>query len=209
MSAVESRITVRIKVITEGGEAEGSAEPETIKLQKRQEDNLETVDAFKAGNVGDVQGFTDKQFGNVKGLATNPLGFFFGQFGKIAKGGGVIALALIIFAAVQFIIEELMKPGRLLDRRFKRIASREIEIFTDRLLQEELRLGLKTIIITSKPLLRGGQGLVSGNLYRQPQGILNRSYYDTRVPLPVPSARAQGLGKGKTGGGAGVARARQ
>ena len=170
----------------------GQDADEAKKQQKAVQANITTVKAFSAGNVGKINQFTSKQFGNVRGLATNPVGFLMKSLGRLAKGGIAITLVFLFLTIIQFAIEELMKPGRPLDRRFKRIASREIEIFTLRQEQAELNLGIKTLIVTSKPGLRGGQGLVSGNLYSAPLGI-QRNFYDTRLPALIDNSRAQGV----------------
>lgn len=154
-------------------------------------DSMDQVKDFKAGNVGDLQGFTKQQFGNVRSLATNPLQFIFSSFGRLGKGIGIIAAAGLLFEIVNFIFDEMTKPGRAWDRRFKRIASREIEIFTERQEQEELRYGERQVIVTTRPYLRGGRGQVSGNYYLPPQSM-PRQFYDTRVPLQQQNARAQG-----------------
>ena len=183
----------------------GGDKDEVLKKQKEVQANITTVKAFTAGNVGKLNQFTSKQFGNVRGLATNPMGFMVKSLGRLAKGGIAITLVFLFMTIIQFAIEELMKPGRPLDRRFKRLASREIEIFTLRQEQAELNLGIKTLIVTTKPGLRGGQGQVSGNLYSAPLGI-QRNFYDTRLPALEDNQRAQGVSKGSIGGGAGFAR---
>ena len=63
-----------------------------------------------------------------------------------------------------------MKPGRPLDRRFKRIARLETMNFYERQLQEELRHGYQEIRVTTMPGLRGGQSQVNGNLFEFSSG---------------------------------------
>ena len=103
--------------------------------------------------------------GNVRQLATDPTGFIMQTFmKKFAKGVGVVALALIIMEAVKWIISELLKPGRMLDIRFKRDISKEIIAFRQREDQQKLKQGFSNLIITSSPGLRGGQGQVTNTL---------------------------------------------
>ena len=130
-----------------------------IKQQKETKATIKKVKSFEKGNVGEINRFTSAQFGNVKEFARNPFTFITGTvFRKFAKGAGVIALAVIIFEAVKFIVSELLKPGRFLDRRFKRDITKEILQFKKREDQQKLKQGFSSIIITSMVGLRGGQG---------------------------------------------------
>ena len=96
--------------------------------------------------------------GNIRGFVNNPAAFMFSAFmRKFGKGVGVVALALVIFEAVKFIISEMLKPGRLLDLRFKRVITKEIIAFRRREDQQNLKQGFSNIIITTSPRLRGGQ----------------------------------------------------
>ncbi len=129
---------------------------------KTQKDTIETnkkVKRFDEGNVGDINRMTSQQFGNIQEFARNPFTFIMGSvLKKLTRGVGVIALVGIIFAAVKIIINELLKPGRFLDRRFKRDITKEIIQFRRREDQQKLRQGFSQIIITTMPRLRGGQG---------------------------------------------------
>ena len=97
-------------------------------------------------------------------------------FKKMAKGAGVVGLALILMEVVKFIINELLKPGRLLDRRFKRDIEREIFAFRSREEKQKLRQGFSNIIVTSIGGLRGGAGqLVSS------RGLVATGMIDTVI----------------------------
>ena len=123
------------------------------------------VKLFEKGNMGEINNFTSSQMGNVRQIATDPTGFLIQTFmKKFAKGIGVIALAVIIMEAVKWIISELLKPGRMLDVRFKRDISKEIIAFRRREEQQKLKQGFSNLIITSSPRLRGGQGQVTNTL---------------------------------------------
>lgn len=169
---------------------------------KKITDAADTVGEYELGNVGDVQKFTAKQFGNIKSFALNPFGFIIGALiGKFAKGAGVAALALVLFTVVQFIIDELMKPGRALDRRFRRLASEELLIFTARQEQEELRFGIKQVIITTRPLLRGGKGQFGTNFFGH-QPNIRPEVYEARIPKQEVKLALRGQGKsGRNVGG--------
>ncbi len=148
---------------------DAALEDSLIATDTKQEGEIETtiekVKGFDAGNVGDVQRFTTQQIGNLKSFVQNPAGFIIQTFvKKFAKGVGIIALAIIIFEAVKWVVSELLKPGRFLDLRFKRDITKEIIAFRSREEQQKLRQGFSNIIITSSPGLRGGQGQISNTL---------------------------------------------
>lgn len=131
------------------------------------------VELFEKGTIGELSRLTSTQLSVLKDFVSNPTQFMIQTvFRKFAKGLGVIAFALIIYEAVQWIISELLKPGRLLDIRFKRDIKDEIISFRKREEQQKLRQGFSNIIITASPRLRGGQGqtvntfdLVRGNIF--------------------------------------------
>ena len=165
-------ITIEIEFAVRGIEDGGAVDdPKNIKKQKEIKDTKDIVESFEAGNVGDIQQFTSQQFGNVKQMATNPVQFIFGtvikKMGKFARFGAFAFFALLIEQAVQFTLNQLMEPGRPLDRRFKLLADKQILLFTERKEQQELRQGFKTLIVSTIPGLRGLGigGQISGNLY--------------------------------------------
>jgi len=135
------------------------ADDDTAKESKQINLTLKKVEKWDKGNIGEINRFTSQQIGNLREFVSNPAGFVISTvFRKFAKGLGVIAFALIIFEAVKFIITELLKPGRLLDIRFKRDIRDEIIAFRKREDQQKLKQGFSSIIITTQPGLRGGQG---------------------------------------------------
>jgi len=143
----------------------GDADDQAKKDKQAFKDVKDKVTIFDKGNVGEINQFTSAQMGNVRQLATDPTGFIMQTFmKKFAKGVGVVALALIIMEAVKWIISELLKPGRMLDIRFKRDISKEIIAFRQREDQQKLKQGFSNLIITSSPGLRGGQGQVTNTL---------------------------------------------
>ncbi len=151
----------------------------TVKQEKQLEGVTEKLDIFDKGNVGDIQRFTSEQFGNVKSFANNPTQFMFQTFmKKFARGAGIIALGLMIFEAVKWVIGELMKPGRWLDRRFRRNIENEILAFRSREEKQKLQQGIGNIIVTTMPRLRGGEGQTF-NTYRTVaagQALFNKTY---------------------------------
>jgi len=150
------------------------------------------MDLFDKGNMGEIQSMTSAQFGNVRALATNPVQFMMGTvFKKLAKGAGIIGLALIIMEAVKFIINELLKPGRMLDRRFKRDIEREIFAFRSREEKQKLRQGFSNIIVTSIGGLRGGAGQIVSTRGLSATGQIDR-YMDSAFTQPGTSGVSTG-----------------
>jgi hypothetical protein len=132
-----------------------------VKEDIRVTNAIKKVEAFDKGKVGELNRFTSSQMANLRGFVDNPVQFIIQSvFKKFARGVGIVAFALIIFEAVKWIIGELLKPGRLLDLRFKRVASEEILAFRRREDQQRIKQGLSNIIITTTPRLRGGQGQI-------------------------------------------------
>lgn len=151
------------KIIRETGQGKfvGGDHDEIKKEKQSLKDVTKKVKSFEKGNMADINAFTSNQMGNVRQIATDPGGFMFRTFmKKFTKGLGVIALAMIIMEAVKWIISELLKPGRMLDIRFKRDITKEILAFRRREDQQKLKQGFSNLIITSSPRLRGGQGQV-------------------------------------------------
>jgi len=137
-------------------------EDATSETGKKKESEIQStvqkVKNFDGGQVGEINRMASAQFGNLRQFARNPFTFITGTvFRKFARGAGVVALAVIIFEAVKFIISELLKPGRLLDIRFKRDIRDEIIAFRRREDQQKLKQGVSNIIITTMSGLRGGQ----------------------------------------------------
>ena len=138
---------------------------EDTKSKKKQKKVEKTIEGWEKGNVGKVQRFTTQQFSNLQDFVDGPVDFIIQNvFRKFAKGAGIIAFALIIFEAVKWIISELLKPGRLLDTRFKRDINKEIIAFRQREDQQRIKQGFSNIIITTTPRLRGGAGQITNTL---------------------------------------------
>ena len=126
-----------------------------IKDERKVESLSKKVQNWDNGKVGEIQRLSSQQFGNLKEFVANPTGFIVQTFlRKFVRGVGVIALALMIFEAVKWIFNELFKPGRLWDLRFKRNIRDEIMFFRRREDQQKLKVGFSSIIVTSMPRLR-------------------------------------------------------
>lgn len=146
-------------------EQELSENESIIKEKEDTKTAVKKLKEFDKGNVGEIQRFTSQQFSNVRGFATNPFQFIIGNvFKKFAKGAGIAALALVFFEVVKFILNELMKPGRFLDRRFRRDIENEFLSLRSREEKQQLLTGTREVIITTIGGLRGGQGQISSNL---------------------------------------------
>jgi len=148
-------------LVAEGGQGVDAKREKKINL------TIKKVEKFDKGNIGEINRLASNSFSNIMQFARNPAGFIFKAFiRKFARGVGVIALAVIIFEAVKVVIGELLKPGRLLDIRFKRDIRNEIIAFRKREDQQKLKQGFSSIIITSAPRLRGEQGAQAFNSLR-------------------------------------------
>ena len=167
---------------------------DSIKAREKKLTSLsKKVELFDKGNMAEIQSLTSAQFGNVRALATNPVQFMMGTvFKKLAKGAGVIGLALIIMEAVKFIINESLKPGRLLDRRFKRDIEREIFAFRSREEKQKLRQGFSNIIVTSIGGLRGGAGQITSTRGLVATGQIDRTL-NTAFTQPGTSNLSTGV----------------
>jgi len=179
------------------------ADDDTAKESKRIDLTLKKVEKWDKGPIGEINAFTSQQMGNLRSFVSNPVGFMVQTvFRKFAKGLGVIAFALIIFEAVKFVISELLKPGRLLDRRFKRDIRNELIAFRKREDQQKLKQGFSNIIITTQPRLRGGQNQIvntfdlvrSGNF---PDNIGTSQFIQEAAGMPL--SKAQGRRGGAPG----------
>ncbi len=163
-------------------------DPEEIKKQLVAKRDRLLLKEFKDGPLGTINDFTKAQVNNLRQIVTNPGQFLVGAFTKklgkygaaAAKGGLIAIIAVIVYELVLFAIDQLMQPGRLLDRRFRRIARVETFKFYERTLQEELRHGYQEIRVTTIQGLRGGESQVNGNLFEFSSGgtgILQSSPY--------------------------------
>ncbi len=157
------------------------------------------IKTFEDGQVGEIQRMLPAQFGNVKAFAANPSSFLFTAFfKKFAKGAGVLLLVTVIFEAVKLIIEELLKPGRLLDIRFKREIGKEIIAFRQREEKQRLRQGFSRVIVTSSPTIRGGQGVVFDSFRELQAGnpVFQNDTFMTEGPKGTPLSKSK---YGRTG----------
>ncbi len=146
-------------------------EKDTFKGNKEFKDIKDTVGAYKEGNVQQLNNFTTQQFGNVKAMASNPIGFLVAMFSRqLIKIISVIGIVALIAEIVRFAIMEALKPGRMLDRRFKRLAQDEIQLFWDHQEQQKLRQGFRDVRSTTNGGLRGGMNMVNGNLFAHQSG---------------------------------------
>ena len=181
-------LTKEIKEIEKRLKEKQKDDPEQIKKELEAKRDRLLLKEFKEGPVGIVNDFTTKQANNLKSFVTNPAQFLvagltkkLGKYGTaLTKGGLVGILAVLVYETVLFVMDQLMQPGRPLDRRFKRIAQIETMNFYERTLQEEIRHGYQEIRVTTVAGLRGGASQVNGNLFEfssASTGILQSSPY--------------------------------
>ena len=194
------------QIIKEQSKSDTSTSSET---QKTANDNLKKnvdktkmqVDGMLEGNLGDIKSMSTEQFGNIRSVATNPFGFFTKTLlRKIKTGAGILFIVAIAVEVAKFIIEEMYKPGRMFDQRFREQIDKQIIQFTNRKEQEELRAGYKSLITTTIGGLRGNslRGQIGGNFYSSP--YLNNTIYDpSYIRFPsreIRDMRNKGAGPG-------------
>lgn len=168
----------------------------SVELKKEVNSLTEIQEKFMVSPLATLTSLTRSQTAVLQSFAKNPFQFLFTVFLKrFSKTVGFFLLVTAIFKAVQFIIAELMKPGRLLDRRFKRLARDEILLFNSREEQAELRQGFRTITVTTMPFLKGAElrGQISGNLYN-PTAIPMNRLDPRRVISPIMSTQNSSRG---------------
>jgi hypothetical protein len=142
----------------------------------------EKIEAFNKGPVGKIQKFSTEQFGNIKGVASNPVGFIFGKLGtKLVRGGVILGLILLIEQIIQFVIDEGMKPNRWLDRRLRVSVEDQVLSFTRRQELADLRQGFRSVFITASPFMRGSVGNIGSSLAPAPGSEISRTFQDTPV----------------------------
>lgn len=179
------------------------------KSDKKIQENERKLNELLSGNIGDLKSLSTEQFGNIKSLATNPFGFMTRTIlTKLRTGAGVLFIVAIAIEVAKFLIEELFKPGRMFDQRFREQIDKQVIQFLTRKEQAELRAGYKSLITTTVGGLRGDslRGQIGGNFYSDP---LETSIYD---PSYVRTPRLQLKDMRKTSFqdvGAGASRSRQ
>lgn len=151
-------------------------DPETVNSLKKDLDLLEMkkqVKEIESGAMGQFSKLSSSQTKNLMSLVSNPgkfvvssLGKYLGKYGRAARVGIYGVIALLVYQITMFTIDEMMKPGRPLDRRFKRIAQIETMNFYDRLLQEEIYHGYQDVRVTTISGLRGGASQVNGGFFQ-------------------------------------------
>jgi hypothetical protein len=161
------------RLIKEGG-GKGSKGDKTRGEEKAKVDSkkLDTIkvqqDQLLSGNIGKLQKFTTQQFGTIRSISTNPIGFIFGKIGtKLVRGGVILGLVLLVEQIMQFALAEMMKPGRILDRRLKILIEEQQLTFTRRSELANLRQGFRTVFVTASPFIRGQKGTIGTNLMFQ------------------------------------------
>jgi hypothetical protein len=187
----KNKATVKDSIKGKGGSGETSED---------QKDLNDYTEALKSGNVDKIHAMGQQQFGNIKKIAGDPFQFITAallkKFGKFARAGIWGAIALLAVEVTKWAIDEMMKPGRPLDRRFRRKAQDEIFLFNERKEQQELRQGFKEVRVTTVQGLRGvaSQGQVYGNLFTGGLDIVPGGFYDQKRSNPEPSVNSNAGG---------------
>jgi len=135
---IEELIRTEVKRIVKEERQEISEEETQI------ENNLGTSTEEKAGG-----GFESGAIGAVRtgtGLAQNP-GASIGMLMRFIPHAALVTLALSL---IPIIIDELKKPGSIMDIRWKRMMQDEFNAFLDRQEQMNVLLGYRQVIVQSK-----------------------------------------------------------
>ena len=199
----------KIKEINEKIRKKKGKDVESLKQERDVKQNTLDMKLLNESPVGVVRDFTSSQAKNLKDFTSSPGAFFIkgltkvlGKYGRAAVKGGIFAIiALLVYETVLFVLDLLMQPGRLLDRRFKRIARLETMNFYERTLQEEIRHGYQEIRVTTMQGLRGGASQVNGNFFEFSSGatgIIQSSPYRSSQSI-YQSQIAKGLATAKNG----------
>jgi len=79
---------------------------------------------------------------------------------------GPAAVALLAPMVIEFVVNELTKPGNLLDTRFRRDIEKENHGFYDRQLQWDTQYGYRNVIIQGNRTFLSQQGKFHASLFR-------------------------------------------
>jgi hypothetical protein len=124
-------------------------------------DNTPSLMPSEEGAVGAVKG--------TIGLAQNPMSIVAPLMGMLPHAA-LIALAISL---VPLMIDELKKPGSMMDVRFKRLMTDEFNAFLDRQSQWEAQIGLRNVYVQSHNgfLMANGAAHSESNLRRVRENI--------------------------------------
>lgn len=175
-----SDISPRVE-IERGGIFGGQAGAETLPEKGRistfkepiQRENrfkqLETQVEEQRNVLSQLAGVGGTAIGLVGSLKSGPIGFIEKIF-KNPIGKAAIAVA-VAQALIGQIADILQSPGNIFDRRYRRIIKDEATGLFSRADQAQLRQGFRTIRVTTRPGLRGGQNQVFSNQEALRRGI--------------------------------------
>lgn len=200
-SEIESMIEEQTKsTVTETSKPDKTT---TDEIKKNVEDNKMKVDDMLSGNIGDIKKMSTEQFDNIRSVATNPFGFISRSLlRKLRTGAGILFVVAIATEVAKFLIEEMFKPGRMFDMRFREQIDKQIIQFTTRKEQEELRAGYRSLITTTIGGLRGNslRGQIGGNFYSSPFVSRDSNIYDPSY-VRFPSREIRDMRNAHTGAG--------
>lgn len=160
-----------------GGQEPGEALPEkgrvsTFKEPIQRENRFKQLEQQveeQRSLLAQLGGVGGTAVGLIGSLKSGPVGFIEKIF-KNPIGKAAIAAA-VAQALIEQIAEILQSPGNIFDRRYRRMIKDEATGLLSRADQAQLRQGFRTIRVTSRPGLRGGQGQTFSNLEALRRGI--------------------------------------
>ncbi len=80
---------------------------------------------------------------------------------------GPAAVALIAPTVAKMVLEELKRPGGVLDIRYKRMITNEVENYMSRQMQRDTQIGNRQVIIQMKSKFLNLNGEGNSNTYQQ------------------------------------------
>jgi len=144
----------------QGGGLPGGGGPEDL-VRQNQFKALQEQQASIQQQVNQAIGLGSQAIGTGLLFGKDPFGGAKNLLSKVAPIAGPLAVAFLVQQVTEAILQQLLKPGGLLDRRFKRDFEREFNIFRTREDKGLIRAGLKEIRISTTPI---GKRLFEGGL---------------------------------------------
>jgi len=167
-----------------GGQILGEATPggkprDTTSKEPVQRENVIKQIEERQSNLEKALGLGKSVGGGLSLLTAkggDPVQTVFTFLSKIPGFIQIVAGILIAKGIMDFIIEELFRPGGIFDRRFLAKLKGVVSNLTSRREKAEINAGLRTVIVTSSQGLRGGRGqVVSTQKFVNRGGLYDRN----------------------------------
>jgi hypothetical protein len=149
-SGGDSPKTNRVMAIPEIDTAQLETEMEQLGILQESGETLEVGESGQGGGFG--LSATD-----IAGIIRNPSS---AAFSALMTAAAPVIAPLVIQQTVEAVIDQLTRPGGILDTRFRREVLNEVNAFLTRQQQQNTRIGDRNVIIQAAPGFsnRGGFG---------------------------------------------------